>query len=142
MEIKNIIQTTKHWISLFAIVFSTILYSCGSDGSSVDNTSDAVGGSDMDNAGDDPADTLSIGGSSNGRPSGAGLIKDSTGNSGPNMDSIQNSQSGTNTSTYGDNHNNEKANGMDANKPGNQNSDKNSTGSGSGQSQGGNQNQQ
>ena len=134
----------KHWTGIIAIMLSVFFYSCGSDGSSVDNTTDAVGGSDMDNAGDDPADTLSIGGSSDGRPSGAGVIQDSVGTPGVRMDSIQNSQSGTNTSTYGNNANNEKDNGMDANKPSGQNSGESGSkgNSGSGQTQGGNKQNQ
>jgi hypothetical protein len=131
MEINNIMNKLKKGTGIAAIMLSVFFSACGSQGSSVDNSSDVVNGSDMDNAGDDPADTLSIGGSSNGRPSGAGVITDSVATPGVRIDSIQQSQSGTNASSYGNNANVEESNGLDANKPSGQNP-------GNGQSQQGN----
>jgi hypothetical protein len=118
---KKIVDKLKYGTGMMALALSLLLSACGGQESSVDNTSDVTNGSDMDNAGDDPADTLSIGGSSNGRPSGAGVITDSVATPGVRLDSIQQSQTGTNTSSYGDNSNNEESNGLDANKPSGQN---------------------
>jgi len=129
MEIKNLINKLKLGTRMLAIMLSVLFSACGSQESSVDNSSDVANGSDMDNAGDDPADTLSIGGSSDGKPSGAGVITDSVATPGVNMDSIQQNQTGTSSSNYGNNANIEKNNGQDANKP-------------SGQKQNGGQSQQ
>jgi hypothetical protein len=118
---KKILNNIKHMAGIAAVLFSVLLYSCDSNGSSVDNTTDVLGGSDMDNAGGDPADTLSIGGSSNGRPTGAGIITDSVATPGVRMDSIQQSQSGTNASSYGNNANVEDNKGLQPNKPSGEN---------------------
>jgi hypothetical protein len=126
---KKIIYKVKYGTGMMAIVLSVLFSACGSE-TSVDNTSDVTNGSDMDNAGDDPADTLSIGGSSNGRPSGAGVITDSVATPGVRMDSIQQSQTGTNASSYGNNANVEESTGTEANQPSGQNT---GTATGSGQ---------
>lgn len=117
MEMKNLINRLKLGTGTIALGLSVFLSACGSQESSVDNTSDVVNGSDMDNAGDDPADTLSIGGSSNGKPSGAGQMTDSVATPGVRMDSIQQNQTGTNSSTSGNNANVEGSKGSDTNKP-------------------------
>jgi hypothetical protein len=118
---KKIINNFKNGAGMIAIMLAVLFTACNTQESSVDNTSDVVGGSDMDNAGDDPADTLSIGGSSNGRPTGAGKITDSVATPGVRMDSIQQSQTGTNATSYGNNANVEENTGSDANHPSGQN---------------------
>lgn len=117
---NKIISKIKYGTGVMAIMLTMLFSACGNE-TSVDNTSDVMNGSDMDNAGGDPADTLSIGGSSNGRPSGAGVITDSVATPGVRIDSIQQSQSGTNASSYGNNANVEENTGLDANKPSTQN---------------------
>jgi len=128
MEINHLMNKLKIGTGMAAIIVSVFFSACGSQESSVDNSSDVVNGSDMDNAGDDPADTLSVGGSSNGKPGGAGQISDSVATPGVKMDSIQQNQSGTNASGYGNNANVEKSDGQDASNTSGENS-------GNGQSQ-------
>ncbi|MDO1447581.1 hypothetical protein Q0590_15030 [Rhodocytophaga aerolata] len=122
MEINHLMNKLKLGTAIAAIVLAGFFSACGSQESSVDNSSDVVNGSDMDNAGDDPADTLSIGGSSNGKPGGAGQISDSVATPGVEMDSIQKNQSGTNASGYGNNANVEDSDGQDANNASGKNS--------------------
>ncbi|QHT69607.1 hypothetical protein GXP67_24640 [Rhodocytophaga rosea] len=109
---KGLLTKLRYSLCIMAVTLSTYLYSCDSGTGNSGNSSTNGNQTDINNesdastnGNDDPADTLTIGGSSDGQPTGATPIQDSVATPSMRIDSLQNSQSGTNSTNNGDNAN-------------------------------------
>ena len=120
---KEFLTNLRYRVCIMAVALSAFLYACDSGGSSSANSSQTDQNDESGMNSDDPADTLTVGGSSDGQPTGAAPIEDSVATPGVRMDSLQNSRTENTSTTYGDNANT----GDNTSNDGNSNSNSNQT---------------
>ncbi len=99
---KNIKYTIARYTGMVAISTSVLLFACGGESNHYAGGSDANEGTGAA-GGNNPgtADTLTVGGASDGTPPGYGAMQDTVHTPGVNLDSIRQSQTGSNTVNSG-----------------------------------------
>jgi hypothetical protein len=97
LKYKEISYTIARWTGMVAITSSAFLFACG--GST--NQETGTDANEMTNTGS--ADTLTVGGASDGTPPGYGAMEDTVNSSGVDFDSIRAAQGGSNMSNSGNN---------------------------------------
>lgn len=104
---KKIRYTVKRWTGMAAVVASTFFFACGESnhqGGGADGHADANEGTRMGVGNEnDMADTLTVGGASDGTPPGYGAMRDTVQTPGLNLDSIRERQTGSNAVNSGTN---------------------------------------